>query len=90
MKRYIKSSYDYEKDLQDTWRDLSPSSQMAVSFACDKHEQGYEWYDAIREAVSDVNNGNAEPEYEDEDFYQDEASIDDVTKYIELRYGVEV
>ena len=87
MKLYIKSS-----SYTDTWRSLSGSDQSAVEYAVRYHDNGDDWWSAIRRAVNAINEGNSEPEYEDEDedFYGDEANIDNVVRYIEERYGVEV
>lgn len=41
--------------------------------------------DAVYEAISTYNNGSAEPEYEDEDFYQEEADYDKVLAAVKQR-----
>ena len=86
MKKYIRGN----NNLNVTWNDLTSASQTAVELAVEKHEQGYDWWPAINEAVNDVNYGNAEPEYSDSDFFEDEADLDAVTRYIELRYDAQV
>lgn len=42
---------------------------------------------AVSYAVNLVNNANAEAEYEDEDFYMEEADYDTVFRYVQKKYG---
>lgn len=73
MKKYIKST---------TWNDLSPSEQMAVEYARQKYEMGYDLDEAVYSGCNQVAWGNAEPEYEDEDFYMDEPDEQKVLQYL--------
>lgn len=84
MKKYIRTSA-----YSDAWTRLTSADQMAVEWAIQYYEGGqYNWEDSIRQAVADVNNGNAEAEYEGEAFYEAEADYDAVKDFIEMKYGV--
>lgn len=87
MKSYVKSDREI---LRQMWSHMSAASQTAVEFAVQEHDNGADWYDAIHHGVRRANEGNYEPEYEDESWYGNEANIDEVTNYIEIRYDVEV
>lgn len=84
MKRYIKAA-----TWSDAWTKLSAADQTAVEWAIQYYEGGqYDWSDAIRQAVADVNNGNAEAEYEGEAFYEAEADYNAVKDFIETKYNI--
>lgn len=70
----------------DAWSTLSSSDQTAVEYAVSIHDSGRDWEYAIDEGVRRVNEGNAEPEYEDEDFYLEEADEDKVREYLKRKY----
>lgn len=73
MKKYIKST---------TWNDLSPSEQTAAEYARQQYEMGYDLDEAVYSGCNQVAWGNAEPEYEDEDFYMDEPDEQKVLQYL--------
>lgn len=61
-----------EEFTSEIWNKLSGSEQYAVETALDIIRQGAPIEDAVMEGVMMVNGGNSEPEYEGEDFYEDE------------------
>ena len=74
MYRYIRTSSD--------WDSLSTADQMAVEYANQYLNQGMELEDAVRNACNDVTWGNAEPEYEEEEFYEEEPDYNSVLNYM--------
>lgn len=70
------------------WASLSGAEQMAVENALDLIRQGVPIEDAVLESISLVNWGNAEPEYEDEEFYEDEADYSKVMNYVKQYEGL--
>lgn len=85
MKRYIRSN---TLSLQQLWREMDGATQAATEYAIRYCENGYDIDEAVNMAVQDVNYGNAEPEYEDEMFYGDEADSYQVKQYLELKFGL--
>lgn len=79
MYRYIRAGSD--------WNSLSGADQMAVEYANQYLNQGMTLEDAVRNACNDVTWGNAEPEYEDEDFYEEEPDYRSVLNYMRLARG---
>ena len=80
MKLYIKSSID--------WADLTGSEQSAAERALqDIKYNGIRVEDAVEDACYYIGMGNAEPEYEDEDFYTDEPDYNKVLSYLKSKYG---
>lgn len=65
--------------------ELSGSDQYAIEIAIGLMSQGKSIEDAAYEACNIVNEGNAEPEYADEEFYEDEADYNTVLKYLKAR-----
>ena len=69
------------------WQSMSGVDQYAAETAIDLIKQGAPLEDAVQEGVHMTNCGNAEPEYEDDGFYEDEADyskvFDFVSKYLE-------
>ena len=76
MKRVIKASRNIR------WEDLSGSEQSAVEIAHRLLMEGYSIEDAAYKACDQISYGNAEPEYEDEDFYLDEPNERKVVDYL--------
>ncbi len=68
------------KDLN--WADLNGTEQSAVEAALAAIKNGSELEDAVHGAVFMYNDANAEPDYEDEDFYMEEADYTKVLEYI--------
>lgn len=102
MKRYIRSSRTSTRlrrtnstvltseslpDKWAAWDKLSGADQMAVEHAISYQERGHSWWDAVSHAISDVNWGNAEPEYEGEEFYGEEADRRAVEQYLANYFG---
>lgn len=79
MKRYIKCNSAGKWD-----EGLSSSDVTAVEFARSYMDQGYSMKEAVNRACEDVSWGNAEPEYEDEDFYMDEPDRKKVMRAVEM------
>lgn len=82
MKRYIKSSV--------SWNDLTSSEQIAVEYAKDYLDAGFNVYDAAWKGCRCVSEGNSEPEYTDEDFYMDEPDEHKVQLYLLSTYNREL
>ena len=87
MKRkFIKYPITCSEDFRAIWDTMSSADQHATELAVQEHDNGRDWEDAIEEGVYRANEGNAEPEYEDEDFYLEEADIDKVREYLKRKY----
>lgn len=66
------------------WNSLSGSEQSAAEYAIDKIQRcGWSIGEAVSEGCSMYSYGNAESEYEDEDFYEDEPRRNVVYSYVE-------
>ena len=61
---------------------ISGSDQYAAELAYDSWKRGRSVAEAVQEAVSTVNEANAFSEYEDEDFYEEEADYATVKKLL--------
>ena len=72
-----------------SWNDLSSSDQTAVEFALPAIKKGASIKSAAFEACCRVSEGNAEPEYEDEDFYMEEPDFKKVVMFLQQEYGRE-
>ena len=94
----ISDDYDTLRRLQDEARDriakksagskmkkfkLTGSEQYAVEIAKQLMSQGESLEDAVYEACGRVSYRNAEPEYADEEFYEDEPDPAKVLKYLQ-------
>lgn len=90
-RRSIKYSGD---SLRELWASMSDSDQFAAEYAMGFiNSDGYiienlsddnlESY--ARRGCDQINEGNAEPEYADEDFYMDEADFDVVFNYLKAK-----
>lgn len=69
-----------------SWNDLSEADQMAVEYASQYMESGEEMEDACRRGCRVVSEGNAESEYEDEEFYMEEPDFNRVYDYMRSTY----
>lgn len=65
-----------------SWSNLNGSEQYAVELAQRYMDQGDDLETAAHRACNDVGDANVEPEYENEDFYEEEADYDKVIKYL--------
>lgn len=75
MKKYVKS--------QTLWSDLNNTEKVAADAAA--HEVKFKQTpveEAVRKFVNYYNEGNAEPEYEHEDFFMEEADYNKVLDYV--------
>ena len=79
------------------WDKMSGSSQLAVEKAIHilemenvKKEKLTKdtLYDYVCRACNDISWGNAEPEYEDEDFYEEEPDKQVVFEYLKIEYDL--
>lgn len=99
----INDSYDALRELQNEAkqrksessngakrRRLTGSEQYAVEIAARLIDEGYSIEDAAYKACDEVSYGNAEPEYEGEDFYEDEPDVSKVIEYLLARERGEV
>ena len=64
------------------WEDLNSTEQSAVETALVEIKNGSSIEDAVRGAVNMYNEENANPDYEDEDFYMEEANLQRVMDYV--------
>lgn len=64
------------------WNDLNGTEQSAVETALVEISNGSTVEDAVRGAVTMYNEENANPDYEDEDFYMEEANLQRVMDYV--------
>lgn len=83
----IYSSSKINSSTDSDWTNLSAADQTAVEYAADLIRNGVNPAFAADRACEMVGGGNAEPEYEDEDFYQDEPNSDAVLRYVLKHYG---
>lgn len=83
-RKNIKAS---ESNKYDDWHSLSGADQTAVEYAISIMELGQDPETAARQAVYQINEANASDEYENEDFYQEEADYNRVYDYI-TKYAV--
>lgn len=88
------------RDMRNMRNSMTGSDQTAVEYAiqfmesnyglnayrCDDDDLAYFAQYGCRRA----NEGNVEPEYIDEDFYEDEADLDSVVEYLRLRREFEL
>lgn len=96
----MKDIEDISQDMHVMWNSMSASDQTAAEYAIQFMESNYGIH-ADRCSDSDLayfaqygcrqaDEGNAEPEYIDEDFYEDEANLDSVVEYLRLRREFEL
>lgn len=78
----IKPSYNESLNEALEWDDLNGTEQSAVEAALVEINNGSTIEDAARGAVTMYNEENADPEYEDEDFYMEEADLQKVLMYL--------
>lgn len=83
----IKSRMKYVKSSRNIWNELSGSEQMAVEYAVQKLENGYDIEDSARYGCNIVSEANSFDEYSSEGFYQEEPDLNKVVEYLESRYG---
>ena len=78
----IKPAYNESLTEALEWDDLNGTEQSAVEAALVEINNGSTIEDAARGAVALYNEENADPEYEDEDFYMEEADLQKVLMYL--------
>ena len=61
------------------------SDDLAADRAVTYYEEGSELEDAVRQACNEINIGNAEPEYENEDFFEEETDYHRVLEYLKKK-----
>lgn len=82
--RIEKDDEDEEEVLTEAieWNDLNGTEQSAVETALVEINNGSTIEDAVHGAVAMYNEENANPDYEDEDFYMEEANFAKVLEYV--------
>lgn len=88
---------DRQAKQRTLWSNLSSADQTAIERAIDyaKYDLNIDiedintLEDIAREGCRQANEGNAEPEFEDEDFYEDEANYNAVLEYLKYEYGLD-
>ena len=78
----IKPAYNESLTEALEWDDLNGTEQSAVEAALVEINNGSTIEDAARGAVVMYNEENADPEYEDEDFYMEEADLQKVLMFL--------
>ena len=82
------------QDLDEALSDLQESLNGTEALAVDRVLDTYKNYDSLEDCVLDVinlyNNGNAEPEYSDEDFATEEADYNKVLKTVKNKLDMKV
>ena len=81
-------SLDFDKKMNELKKyraKFNGSDDMAADRATMYYEDGSELEDAVRDACSEINLGNAEPEYENEDFYEEECNYHRVLEYLKKK-----
>lgn len=67
-----------------SWNSLNSTEQSAAEYAIyEIQHNNMSIEDAVSYSCNMYSGGNAEPEYEDEDFYEEEANYNKVFKYVE-------
>lgn len=84
----IKPAYNESLTEALEWDDLNGTEQSAVEAALVEINNGSTIEDAARGAVALYNEENADPEYEDEDFYMEEADLQKVLMYLKTHSTV--
>lgn len=79
----IKPAYNESLNEAIEWDDLNGTEQSAVETALVEISNGSTVEDAVRGAVTMYNEENANPDYEDEDFYMEEANLQRVMDYVQ-------
>ena len=89
---------ELRKELSVKWNSLGSSDQCAVDYILDLIEDDAhdisklpdeELKDYADRGCSHIDNGNAETEYEDEEFYDDECDRYKVLEYLKLKRAFE-
>ena len=70
------------------WSELNGTEQSAVEAALAEIKRGSSIEDAVHGAVSMYNDANSEAEYEDEDFFMEEADYTKVLDYVKNHEGL--
>ena len=82
------------QDLDEALSDLQESLNGTEALAVDRVLDTYKNYDSLEDCVLDAinlyNNGNAEPEYSDEDFATEEADYNKVLKTVKNKLDMKV
>lgn len=82
------------QDLDEALSDLQESLNGTEALAVDRVLSTYKEYDSLEDCVLDAinlyNNGNAEPEYSDEDFADEEADYNKVLKTVKNKLNKKV
>ena len=82
------------QDLDEALSDLQESLNGTEALAVDRVLDTYKNYDSLADCVLDAinlyNNGNAEPEYSDEDFATEEADYNKVLKTVKNKLNMKV
>lgn len=82
------------QDLDEALSDLQESLNGTEALAVDRVLSPYKEYDSLEDCVLDAinlyNNGNAEPEYSDEDFADEEADYNKVLKTVKNKLNKKV
>lgn len=82
------------QDLDEALSDLQESLNGTEALAVDRVLDNYKNYDSLEDCVLDAinlyNNGNAEPEYSDEDFATEEADYNKVLKTVKNKLDMKV
>ena len=82
------------QDLDEALSDLQESLNDTEALAVDRVLSTYKEYDSLEDCVLDAinlyNNGNAEPEYSDEDFADEEADYNKVLKTVKNKLDMKV
>lgn len=82
------------KEMREKWLTMSGSDQFAVAKATFYLEADGYHIDTISDddlkhyaykGCQAINEGNAEPEYEDEDFFEEEANEEKVFEYLQIK-----
>lgn len=87
---YLNDPDTLEESLNESveWEELNGTEQSAVEMALAAIKHGSTIEDAVHGAVEDCNWGNVEPEYEDEDFFGEEANYTKVLDYVKSHEGL--
>lgn len=82
------------QDLDEALSDLQESLNGTEALAVDRVLSTYKEYDSLEDCILDAinlyNNGNAEPEYSDEDFADEEADYNKVLKTVKNKLDMKV
>lgn len=93
LEPYYDKSFDKIEeadDMSDKWNNLNGTEQSAAELAVSMYRRNpSDIEEIVSDAIAEYDEGNAEEEYEDEDFYNEEANYSKVLSYVKQKLGLD-